>query len=279
MRFWHIASSAIALGVAVIGWCYWTAITDPIVRQADVPLLPPDSGLPPLRLLLISDIHVAGPDMTPTRLSRIVGQINALHPDAVLIAGDLVSDKRIATRTFSLRDAIAPLGRLKTRLGAFAVLGNHDHWRDADEARYELARAGVHVLDNNAAQAGPLVIGGIDDAFTGNDDLPATLRSMAAMKGTPILISHSPDPFPDVPPSIGLMVAGHTHCGQIRLPLVGALSYMSAYGDRYACGHIREASKQLIVGAGLGTSLLPLRLGAVPDMWMITIRPRDRIEN
>jgi hypothetical protein len=70
------------------------------------------------------------------------------------------------------------------------------------------------------------------------------------------------------------MLAGHTHCGQIRLPWYGAVSTMSEYGDRYACGRVDEAGKTLIVGAGVGTSILPLRLGAVPDMWLIALGPR-----
>ena len=91
----------------------------------------------------------------------------------------------------------------------------------------------------------------------------------------PVVLSHSPDPFPELPPKIPLMVAGHTHCGQIRLPLIGALSYMSEHGDKYACGLIRERGRTLIVSAGLGTSLLPLRLGAAPDMWLVRIKRRS----
>jgi len=69
------------------------------------------------------------------------------------------------------------------------------------------------------------------------------------------------------------MLAGHTHCGQIRLPFVGAVSTMSRYGQRYACGLIRENGRTLIVTAGLGTSGLPLRLGAAPDLWLIWLGP------
>ena len=94
------------------------------------------------------------------------------------------------------------------------------------------------------------------------------------MPGARILLSHSPDPFPRVPGDVGLMLAGHTHCGQIRLPLIGAVSTMSDYGDRYACGLVRENAKVLIVSAGLGTSILPLRLGAPPDLWLIRVGPR-----
>jgi predicted MPP superfamily phosphohydrolase len=166
---------------------------------------------------------------------------------------------------------VAPLKDLRSQLGTFAVLGNHDHWADAAAARAALRDAGAILLDNAAARAGPLVIGGLDDAFTGHADLDATFAAMNALGGTPILLSHSPDPFPRVPPNVKLMLAGHTHCGQIRLPLLGAISYMSEFGDRYACGVVVERGKTLVVGAGLGTSILPLRLGAVPDMWLITL--------
>lgn len=261
-------------GIGVLGSAYRTAIADPVVRHATVQLLPSGNAEDRLRILLLSDIHVAGPDMPPQRLQRIVRQANRLKPDAVLIAGDFVSDKRVATTTFSLNDAVAPLRALRSRFGAFAVLGNHDHWRNAAAARAALAGAGVTMLNNNAARAGPHAIGGLDDAFTRHDDMNATLRAMARVGGVPILLSHSPDPFPGVPERIGIMVAGHTHCGQIRLPLLGAISYMSEHGDRYGCGVVVEGGKTLIVGAGLGTSVLPLRLGAVPDMWRIALVKR-----
>ncbi|WP_294235908.1 metallophosphoesterase [uncultured Sphingomonas sp.] len=277
MRVTAVRIGAVLLlaALAVLGWSYRTAVADPVVRQATVSLLPPGTPGAPIHLLLLSDIHVAGPDMPPTRLARIVRQANALTPDMVLIAGDFVSDKALSTRTFSLAESIAPLTRLRSRFGTFAVLGNHDHWRDPAAARVALRTAGIHVLDNSTRRVGPLTIGGLDDAFTGHDDLDATLRAMAATGGVPILLSHSPDPFPRLPASVGLMLAGHTHCGQIRLPLIGAVSTMSHYGDRYVCGIVVENGKTLIVGAGLGTSVLPLRLGAVPDMWLITLRPRS----
>lgn len=258
--------------IALFGWSYWTAVSDPIVRTVELPLLPAEAAESSVRVLLISDIHVAGPDMPPSRLRRIVGQANALNPDAIVITGDLVSDKRVATRVYALDEAIAPLGALRAKLGVFAVLGNHDHWRDAEQAQAALVRSGIRVLDNSAVAAGPLVFGGLDDAHTHQDDLGSTLRAMDKLRGLPVLLSHSPDPFPNVPSRIKLMVAGHTHCGQIRLPVVGAISYMSRYGERYACGVVREKGKTLIVSAGLGTSILPLRLGAAPDMWLINLR-------
>jgi predicted MPP superfamily phosphohydrolase len=221
---------AACVAAALLAWGYAGAVAEPRMRTAKLGLAGWPAGAPPIRIVLLSDLHVAGPDMPPERLARILDRVASLDPDIVLIAGDFVSDRRIATRRYSLAEAVAPLKRLYPRLGSFAVLGNHDHWRDAAEARRVLAAAGIRVLD-----------------------------------------SHSPDPFPDLPADVSLMLAGHTHCGQIRLPLVGAISTMSRYGERYACGLVRENGKILIVGAGLGTSIAPLRIGAPPDFWVIDL--------
>jgi len=249
---------------------YIVATSDPVVRRTTL-AVPHLSE--PVRLVLIADVHVAGPDMPPSRVRRIVEQVNALKPDIILIAGDLVSDKSFATHHYTVADAVTPLKQLRARYGAFAVLGNHDHWRDAAATRWQLRRAGIRVLDNDAVRAGTLSIGGVDDPFTGYDDLRRTLARLGAEPYPHILISHSPDVFPNVPRDVALTVAGHTHCGQIRLPLIGALSTMSRYDERYACGRIDEGGRTLVVTAGLGTSLLPLRLGAVPDIWVIDLQP------
>ena len=205
----------VALVLALLGWCYWTAIADPVVREAGVGLPDWPAGAPPVRALLMSDLHVAGPDMPPERLARIVDQANALRPDIVFIAGDFISDRACRTHTYPFAEAVAPLAALRSRLGTVAVLGNHDHWRNADEARAALRRIGVRVLDNDAAEIGPLAIGGLDDAFTHHQDLGAMMNGLRALPGARIVLSHSPDPFPVLPRDATFMLAGHTHCGQI----------------------------------------------------------------
>ncbi len=284
----------ILVGLALIAFMYHTATRDPVVREADVivPYWPVDA--PEQRIVLISDVHVAGPDMPPERLARIVEQVNALEPDLVLFAGDFMSDKALSTHTYPADEALAPLAKLKARLGVLAVVGNHDHWRERDRPqdmaiRDALADAGVRVMDNEAVRVGPFIIGGVDDDYTGHSDLPRVSSQIYEFKyrdvfgnvtlaGFPIILSHSPDIFPDLPRprndngSAALILAGHTHCGQIVLPFFGPLATASEYGRRYVCGRVDEDGKTLIVGAGLGTSILPLRLGAVPDMWVITLR-------
>lgn len=264
---------AVAAGAALL-FGYWQATSEPSLRSARIALRDWPAGARPVRAVLISDLHVAGPDMPPERLRRIVDRINALRPDVVLIAGDLVGDKRLSTRRYPLREAIAPLAALRARLGVVAVLGNHDHWRNAAAARAALRSAVVIVLDNRAVALGPLAIGGVNDDFTGHARVAEVVEAVRALRGARLLLSHSPDPFPQVPSDIGLTLAGHTHCGQIVLPWVGAPATMSRYGDRYRCGFVRENGKLLLVTAGLGTSIAPLRIGAPPEIWLLTLGGR-----
>ena len=263
-----------ALLLLLLGWCYWSAIADPLVRRATVDLPGYPAGQPPVKVALIADIHVQGPDMPPERLGRIVAQVNAEQPDVVLIAGDVIGDRTLATQHYSTAESVAPLAGLRSRLGTFAVLGNHEYWRNGAEARDALTRIGVRVLANQAVQVGPLALGGLDDQVTGRNRDGQTHAAMRALPGARVLLSHSPDPFATLPPDIGLMLAGHTHCGQIRLPLWGPVSTASAYGERYACGFVEENGRKLIVTAGLGASMLPLRLMTRPDFWIVTIGAR-----
>jgi hypothetical protein len=271
MKFKRFLLILAALLILLLGWCYWSAVAEPAVRRASVALPGFPAGQPPVKVALIADLHVQGPDMPPERLARIVAQVNAEQPDLVLIAGDFVGDRSLSTRHYNSAESVAPLAGLRSRLGTFAVLGNHDYWRNGPEVRAALTRIGVRVLANQAVQAGPLALGGLDDQRTGHNRDSQTYQAMRALPGARVLLSHSPDPFATLPPDIGLMLAGHTHCGQIRLPLWGPLTTDSAYGERYACGFLEQDGRRLIVTAGLGASILPLRLMAPPDFWIVTI--------
>lgn len=162
-----VAVARLVLGMVARAWRDTTA--EPVVRRAAVALPAYPADAPPLTTVLISDIHVAGPDMPPARLARIVARINAQRPDLVLVAGDLVGDKRLATAHYSTAEAVAALA---PAIATVVVPGNHDHWRDAGEFHRELAKAGAVVLANQARRFGPLVVGGLDDDFTGTPTCP-----------------------------------------------------------------------------------------------------------
>jgi predicted MPP superfamily phosphohydrolase len=253
------------IGLALlIAYGYREATREPIIRTATIKAPPDDrrGGLP-IRILLLSDVHVEGPETPPDRLSRVVDQANALHPDIVVFAGDLLGEGLLATKKYSIESAVEPFRRLKAPLGVYAVPGNHD---DRDTAAMEFAShsIGVHFLNDDAMQVGPIALGGFRP---GNYQ---SLRRLHDLEGMKVLVAHSPDQFANIK-AIPLMLAGHTHCGQVVLPLVGAIATGSQYGTRYLCGLIQERGKTLIVTSGIGTSKVPLRIGAPPDMWLITI--------
>jgi len=260
---------ALALLGALSGWGYWNARGDPVVRSAAVALPGWPRSAPPVRAILLSDVHVGHVTMDHGRLSRIVAQINALRPDLVLIAGDFASDKESA-RPDRLAASLAPLSGLHARLGVVATLGNHDHWADAALVRHALERVGVTVLENEAIRRGPLVIGGAGDAYTRHQDIAKLASAMDGLTGGRLILTHSPDIAPLLPSGVPLF-AGHTHCGQIVLPLYGPLVEVAA--PRYRCGLVREGDRTIIVTGGLGTSTVPMRFGAPPDLWVLTLGP------
>ncbi|MDP5102715.1 MAG: metallophosphoesterase [Erythrobacter sp.] len=268
---------AVVLAIAVGAKAWHDTMRAPVVERLVVESAALPAGAAPVTIALLADIHVAGPDMPPSRLAAIVAQVNALNPDMIAIAGDFISEKRTATHAYSAAEVIAPLGQLSAPLGVVVVPGNHDHWFDWEALSAEMARyPQIMVLRNQAAQRGPVVIGGVDDDFTGKADLPATVAAMPRQQGPRIMLSHSPDIFPQVPVDVDLVLAGHTHCGQIAYPWGGAPATMSDYGNLYACGVTRQHGKTLVTSAGLGTSLLPVRMFTHPEIWLIEIRPPQR---
>lgn len=259
--------------VAVVaGLAYRNARADPVVRRATVEMPDWPAGARPVTAVLISDIHIGSAAMDADRLTRIVAQIDALHPDIVLIAGDLIfgHDRGNAAR-YAPR-LVAPLAGLKPRLGTIAVLGNHDWWTGAGEVTAALRSAGIMVLENQAVRVGPLAIGAIGDRMTHHDRSAATVVAMLALGGAPVILSHGPNIAPILPPGVPLLLAGHTHCGQGIL--FGRALGRQPYLRRYRCGIVRDGGRATIVTGGPGTSVVPFRIGAPPDLWLLTLGPR-----
>lgn len=260
---------------ALTAWRLWSdTMSDPVVKRLTITTEQLAPGDQPVTIALLADIHMAGPDMPPKRVERIVAQVNALDADIIAVAGDLVSEKRTGTMIYSAAQVIAPLGKLTARNGIVLVPGNHDHWYGWPALATELAKfPQIIVLQNDAAQIGRLALGGVDDAFTRHDDVPSTLAAMTRLNGARVILTHSPDIFPDLPQNVELMMAGHTHCGQIAYPWGGSPAQMSDYGDEFACGVIEREGKTLVTSAGLGTSILPIRFFTQPEVWLIELRP------
>jgi predicted MPP superfamily phosphohydrolase len=242
----------------------------PVERHIRVRARPWPSGSVK-RVVLLSDLHVSFPGNSPARLTQTVARVNATHPDLIVIAGDFVSNA-MAVKRAGLVEATAPLAGLRAREAVVAVLGNNDAAVRAPLVA-RLKDLGITVLENRSVRFGPLSVIGLDDHSTGHLDVPAALRSYRQTGGWPLVLSHSPYSLWALPAGGGLLLAGHTHCGQIKLPIISDFVTPASL-RRYDCGVVRDGGRMTIVSAGLGVSTLPLRFGAPPDYWVIDIGER-----
>ena len=256
---------------ALLTWMHHEARADPIVRRAAIGLPGWPAGQKPVTVLLLSDVHIGSAAMDVARLTRIVAQINALKPDLVLMAGDFVFGHDPVAGERYAAQLVRPLTGLRAPLGVIAVPGNHDYWAGEVSVPRALWQANVTMLVNSATARGPLAIGGVADIYTRHAQVRTTMHVLDRLPGAKIVVTHSPDVTTKMPGEIELVLAGHTHCGQIVAPFYGPLS--SVARERYRCGIVRDGNRLTVVTAGLGTSGVPFRFGASPDMWLLTLGP------
>lgn len=231
-----------------------------------------------LSITAIADLHAGGPDMTVSHIRQIVETANRLKSDLVVLLGDYTTSYLFLDTPVPYAVWASELKRLEAPLGTWAILGNHDWWNDVADIRQALADVRIPVLENLAVQLGPkgerFWLAGLGDQlahrlghrrFRGIDDLPGTLAQVRTDDPV-LLLAHEPDIFTRVPARVALTLSGHTHGGQIRLPLIWPAFVPSKYGARFAYGHVVEDDRHLIVSGGLGTSFVPARLGVPPEI-------------
>lgn len=270
---------ALLLVVGVLfGWGLWWEPQRLVVTRAELTLPGLPRELSGLEVALLSDLHVGSPFWDVAALARLVERTNAEKPDLVLLAGDYqIND--IPGGVFVEAEAIAErLGHLRAPLGVYAVLGNHDWWNDGERTRRAFEQHGVHVLEESVQRlthAGTaFYVVGLADQLTRPSSPKAVLASVPPGAPT-LLLVHEPDVFEsfprlDVAPTLTL--AGHTHGGQVWLPLLGRRVVPSDYGERYAYGHIVENGRHLFVTSGVGTSIFPVRFLVPPEIALLTLR-------
>ena len=225
-------------------------------------------------MAILTDLHVGSPFNGIDKLRAVVTRTNAAHPDIICILGDLVIQGVIGGRFVPPEEIAAELKYLRAVVGMVAVLGNHEGWLDHDRVQRALERNSIRVLEEKAVRfvtaAGAVWVAGLSDVWTGRPDIAAALS--AANDDAPvILLTHNPDVFPAVPDRVALTLAGHTHGGQVRLPLVGRPIVPSRFGQRFAAGHIVEGGRHMFVATGLGTSILPVRFRVPPAITILSV--------
>lgn len=231
----------------------------------------------PIRIVLLSDIHIGGQHVSANRVEALVSYINMMKPDIVLMPGDFInghiSRNEHAPHFQAEVDAgLAAFKALKTPLGQFATLGNHDVWYDAEYVDTKLGEANITVLQNRAVNLpGNICLVGLADHDTQRED-PAAFNDCAAGSAI-IAMMHSPDSFPLVRSDTVLAVAGHTHGGQINIPLIGRRVTATSSGRKYAYGKVDLNGTVGYVTAGIGTSILSARFRSPPEIVLLELRP------
>jgi len=260
--------------VALLIWGFWVEPRSLVVHEEtlDVPRWP--ASLAHTRIALLSDLHVGSPYWHVADLERLVERVNAQQPELVLLAGDYMING-VKLGTWVEPEAIAAaLAGLRAPLGVIAVLGNHDWWNDGRRVRRAFEANGIVVLENEARriQRGDtsFFVVGLADALTRHVRIDRALAGVGADDPYLVLV-HEPDVFPEVPEQASLTLAGHTHGGQVRLPLIGRPVIPSRYGQRDAAGHVVEDGRHLFVTTGVGTSIFPVRFGVPPEIALLTL--------
>ena len=266
-------AGALALGV-------WSVVIEPdrlVLREREIDLQGGPSTLDGLRIAILTDIHTGSPHMGVAKLRRVVALTNDARPDLVVVLGDLVIRGVLGGTFVPPETTAAELRGLRAPFGVISVLGNHDWWLDGERVRRALDLSGLRPLENQSlrldVRGQPLWIAGLADLW---ERTPEPGRVVAAIPaGEPIIVlTHNPDIFPRVSSRVALTLAGHTHGGQVALPLLGRPIVPSDYGQRYAYGVVREGGRTLFVGSGLGTSIIPVRFRVPPEVAIVRLRSR-----
>lgn len=266
-------------GLVVVGLPAWAFFVEParlVVDRVDLDVPHWRTEHDGLRVALLSDLHVGSPHWQLDDLHELVRRTNAEHPDVVLLAGDYVIDGvKFGTRT-PPEPIARELGLLSAPLGAIAVLGNHDWVNDGARIRRAFESSGVRVLENESCRlewhGKSFYVVGLADALRRETRIGPTLDSVPPNEPT-LVVVHEPDVFPRIDRRVSLTMAGHTHGGQVRIPLFGRPVIPSDFGERYAAGHVVEDGRHLFVTTGVGTSIIPVRFGVPPEIALLTLHP------
>jgi predicted MPP superfamily phosphohydrolase len=280
----HVFSLGTALGGALLAGLFYSREVEP----ADVEVVPVSLVLPRLdarfdgyRIAHISDLHADG-WMTPGRALELVSLVNAEEPDLVAFTGDLATYSWLRSLIRHVPGLVAPLRRLRAPDGVFAVLGNHDHETNSQVVRRSLAAAVITELDNTVhtlrrgsagdSAGAALHLCGIDSALKGAPSLAPVLEALPE-EGAAILLAHEPD-LADESAAAGrfdLQLSGHSHGGQVRLPVLGPQPYLPKLGRKYTSGLCRVAGMLLYTNRGLGNHPR-FRFNCRPEITVLTLR-------
>ncbi len=270
----------IALGiilVLILSCAVWGVFIEPnhlIVHQETIKIDNWPKELSGLRIAVIGDIHTGAPFIDDQKLRQIVELTNQQNPDLIVLLGDYMSPNSWHSHRVLPEVTAAGLKDLKAPLGVYSVLGNHDWWYDGERVRRAFEQNGIPVLNDEVAEIKwhdkSFWLVGLADAWTQPQHIGETLAKVP-QGVTMIALTHSPDVFPRLPQNVPLLLAAHTHGGQVNIPLIGTPIVPSRFGAKYTAGHIFENGHHMFVTTGIGTSILPVRFRVPPEIVILRI--------
>lgn len=268
---WAYLSGLVVSAYGVLVRRRWFRVVE---RAAWVPGL--DPRLDGLRIAHLSDLHIGA--LTPIGWGlRWAHAAAAAEPDLAVVTGDMVT-----SGTEFHEDVASVVGALRSKLGVFVSMGNHDYFGEGEPLITLLRGRGAKVLRNEGV---PVERGGatiwlaaIDDTWTRRDDLASAMRGRPE-GATTVLLAHDPDSFDEAADAgADLVLSGHTHGGQIAIPLIARAANLASFTHRYILGFYRRGRALLYVHPGLGTTGPPIRVGVAPEVTILVLRrgPTDR---
>ena len=271
----RVSLDAIILLIGLL--LFWGFLIEPnrlVTREQTIQIHNWPQQLSGLRIAVLADIHAGAPFIDDAKLRLIVKRTNELRPDLIVILGDYMTGNGWVRKTMEPEVFAAALKDFSAPLGVYSVLGNHDWWDDGKKVRGALEQNGIKVLEDEVVQLNvrgtSLWLVGLADLWTRPQNIEGTINKVP--EGAPaIALTHNPDIFPRLPQHVPLMLAGHTHGGQVRFPLIGSVVHSSKVGERYERGHVFENNHHLFVTTGIGTSILPVRFGVPPEIVLLTL--------
>jgi predicted MPP superfamily phosphohydrolase len=241
-----------------------------VTRRVDIPIAGLDKRLDGYKIVQLSDLHI-GALTPPSWGARWVRRANEENADAVVVTGDMV------TSGIAYHDDIGKLvGGLRGKDGVFVSMGNHDYFGEGEPLVTRIVENGARVLRNEGLEVerdgARLYLAAVDDTWTRRANLERALEGRP--EGMPtVLLAHDPDRFPQyVKKNVDLVLAGHTHGGQIAVPFLARHVNASKLAHHYHLGVYKEGKATLYVHPGLGTTGPPIRLGVAPAIVVLTLR-------
>ena len=233
----------------------------------DLPRWPAE--LSGLRVGVISDLHAGAPHVPVEQVTRLVSRMNAEAPDLVALLGDYASHRVIGGRRVPPGPVAESLGALRRRWACTRCWATTTGGCTERDGRGH-ARGGDHGAGEPRLQTGAWVAG-LADLREREPSIGRTFDPIP--DGAPVLaLSHDPDLFPFLPDRAALTLAGHTHGSQINIPGLRGFVTPSHFGTRYAGGHVVEEGRHLYVSRGVGTSTIPGRFRARPEVSVLELR-------